>query len=87
MWAIFPAWGNLREVFPAVEISEVTLYIVSYFPIWLGIARDRLVSTRVHPVYVWVGALLVALDITVLFAAQSAAWLRVGQWLIGEAAV
>lgn len=87
MWAIFPAWGNLDEVFPTVEISEVILYIVSYSPLLLGIARDLLASARVHRVYVSVGALLVALDLTVtLFAAQSAAWLRVGQWLLGEAA-
>jgi hypothetical protein len=41
----------------------------------------------VHPVYVWVGGLLIALDVTVLFAAQSAASLRVARWLLGEAEV
>jgi hypothetical protein len=34
-----------------------------------------------------VGGLLIAFDVAVLFTSQSAAWLRVTRWLLGEASV
>jgi hypothetical protein len=51
------------------------------------IARDLMVYKRVHPVYIWVGGLIVALDVidqsTSFF--HNAAWLRLARWLLGEA--
>jgi hypothetical protein len=84
---LFAAWGRLRNFFPTVEISAVVLFIVSYAPLLVALARDLLAYKRVHPVYIAVAGLLITLDMTVQLASQSAAWLRVARWLLGEAAV
>jgi hypothetical protein len=53
----------------------------------VAIARDLAAYRRVHPVYIWVGGLLVAVDMTSPSAFQSAAWLRVARWLLGAPTV
>ena len=59
--------------------------------ILVAIARDLVAYKRVHPVYIGVGGLMIAYDIVYLSSAgfhfQSATWLRVARWLLGEAAV
>ena len=55
--------------------------------ILVAIARDLMAYKRVHPVYIWVGGLFVAYDVINPLAFQSAAWLRVARWLLGETAV
>ena len=87
IWVLVPAWLRFRHFFPTVEIPGWFYSAIAYSPLLVAIARDLVAYKRVHPVYVWVGGLMVALDMTVPFASQSAAWLRVARWLLGEAAV
>ena len=83
-----PAWGRFGNLFPAFESLEGFFFTIpSYSLAVIAIARDLVAYRRVHPVYIWVGGLLVAVDMTAPFASQSAAWLRVARWLLGEAAV
>ena len=81
-----PAWFRFSYLFPSVE-NRVVFLALSYAPLLVAIAHDVLTHKRVHPVYVWFGCLFVAWDTTILLASQSAAWLRVARWLLGEAAV
>lgn len=80
-----PAWFRFSYLFPSVENS--VFFLAMYFPLLVAMAHDVLTHKRVHPVYVWVGCLFVAYDTTFLLASQSAAWLRVARWLLGDAAV
>ena len=84
---LFATWGRLRNFFPNVEVSAVVLFILSYAPLLVAIARDLVAYKRVHPIYVWVAGLLIAVDMTLQLTWQSAAFLRVARWLLGEAAV
>ena len=80
-----PAWTRFSYLFPSVD--NTVFFLAMYFPLLVAIAHDVLTHKRVHPIYVWVGCLFVAWDTTILLASQSAAWLRVARWLLGEAAV
>jgi len=91
IWVLAPAWLRFRHLFPAVENPMVVFSIIADSLILVAIARDLMAYKRVHPVYIWVGGLMIAYDIIYLSSAgfhfQSAAWLRVARWLLGEAAV
>jgi hypothetical protein len=65
----------------------LVFFTIAFSPLLVAIARDLMTDKRVHPVYIWVGGLVVALPMIAPLAAQSAAWLRVARWLLGEAAV
>jgi uncharacterized membrane protein len=87
IWVIGPAWVRFGNFFPAVENPNVVFTFVGDSLILVAIARDLMAYKRVHPVYMWVGGLIFAWDIVFPFAFQSAAWLHVARWLLGEAAV
>ena len=88
IWALAPAWLRFRHFFPAVANPMVVFSIIADSLIVVAIARDLLAYKRVHPVYIWVGGLIIAFDTIVLSSAgfQNAAWIRVARWLLGEAA-
>jgi hypothetical protein len=67
----------------------VVFSIIADSLIVVAIARDLVAFKRVHPVYIWVGGLIIAFDTILLSSAgfQNAAWRRVARWLLGEAAV
>ena len=75
------------QFFPAIENPDVVFLILSYSLLLAAIAHDLVAYKRVHPVYIWVVGLFVAYDVINPLAFQSAAWLRVARWLVGEAAV
>lgn len=81
------AWSRFDQFFPAVENPVVVFSVIADSLILVAIARDLLAYRRVHPVYIWVGGLMVAVHTIELSAFQSVAWLRVARWLLGEAAV
>jgi len=89
IWVLAPAWLRFRHLFPAVENPMVVFSIIADSLILVAIARDLMAYKRVHPVYIWVGGLIIVFDTILLSSAgfQSAAWLRVARWLLGEAAV
>jgi len=87
IWVLAPAWLRFRHLFPAVENPMVVFSIIADSLILVAIARDLGAYKRVHFVYVSVGGLMVAWDILFPFAFQSATWLRVGRWLLGEPTV
>jgi len=89
IWVLAPAWLRFRHFLPAVENPLVVFSIIADSLILVAIARDLMTYKRVHPVYVWVGGLIIAFDTIVLSTVgfQSAVWLRVARWLLGEAAV
>ncbi len=89
IWVLAPAWLRFRHLFPAVENPMVVFSIIADSLILVAIARDLMAYKRVHPVYIWVGGLIIAGDTILLSSAgfQSAVWLRVARWLLGEAAV
>ena len=87
IWVLGPAWLRFRHFFPAVENPELVFVAIADSLILVAIARDLMAYRRVHLVYIWVGGLIIAYDIILPFASQSAAWLRVARWLLGEAAV
>jgi hypothetical protein len=89
IWVLAPAWLRFRHFFTAVENPMVVFSIVADSLIVVAIARDLMAYKRVHPVYIWVGGLIIAFD-TILFSSagfQNATWLRVARWLLGEATV
>lgn len=86
IWVLGPAWLRFRHLFP-VENPDLVFIAIADSVILVAIARDLMTYKRVHPVYIWVGGLIVAWDIAFPFTSQSAAWLRVARWLLGEAAV
>ena len=91
IWVLGPAWLRFRYVFPAVDSPQVVFSIIADSLIVVAIARDLMAYKRVHPVYVWVGGFIIAYDTIYLSSAglhfQSAVWLRVARWLLGDAAV
>ena len=87
IWVLGPAWLRFRHFFPAVQNPDLVFIAIADSVILVAIARDLMTHKRVHPVYIWVGGLIVAWDMAFPFASQSAAWLRVARWLLGEAAI
>jgi hypothetical protein len=89
IWVLAPAWLRFRHFFPAVENPLVVFSIIADSLIVVAIARDLMAFKRVHPVYIWVGGLIIAFDTILLSSGgfQNAAWQRVARWLLGEAAV
>jgi hypothetical protein len=91
IWILNPALLRFRHLFPGVENPMVVFSLMGDSLILVAIARDLVAYKRVHPVYIGVGGLMIAYDIIYLSSAgfhfQSAAWLRVARWLLGEAAV
>lgn len=80
------AWSRFDQFFAAFENYWVFL-IIADSPLFVAVARDLVAYKRVHPVYIWVGSLSVVYDVINPLAFQSAAWLRIARWLLGEAAV
>ena len=66
IWILAPAWLRFRYFFPAVENPLVVFSIIADSLILVAIARDLMAYKRVHPVYVWVGGLMIAYDIDLL---------------------
>jgi hypothetical protein len=66
----------------------VVFSIIADSLILVAIVRDLMAYKRVHPVYVWVGGFMIAYDAIYLSSAglhfQSAVWLRVARWLLGD---
>ena len=82
---VYAAWSKFDQFFPAVENYWVFLTIANS-PFLAAVGRDLMAYGRVHPVYIWVGGFFFAYDLINPLVYQSAAWLRVAQWLLGEAA-
>ena len=80
-----PAWFRFRHFLPGRANPLVVLSLIADSVLLVAIAYDLLVYRRVHPVYLWVGGIMVAVHMAELFASESALWLRVSRALLGEA--
>ena len=67
IWVLAPAWLRFRHLFPAVENPMVVFSIIADSLILVAIARDLVAYKRVHPVYIWVGGLIIVFDTSWLF--------------------
>jgi hypothetical protein len=76
---IAPALARMRFIGsggPPVVIGGTTLYVV------LCMAYDRWVHSRIHPVFLWGGVLLI-LSLPLRFAlTRSDAWMAVAEWMV-----
>lgn len=59
-----------------------TLFGLNDLCIVVCIAYDAFKSRRLHPVWVWAGALTVGLQILTLLIRNTPAWLRIAAWLL-----
>ncbi|MGH8212182.1 MAG: hypothetical protein ACREPP_02985 [Rhodanobacteraceae bacterium] len=82
-----PAWLRFRHFMPFVPNPFVAFSFVADSVLLVVIARDWIAFRRVHRVYLWVGGIMVAIHAVELSAIESQPWLRLGRWLLGEAAV
>ena len=82
IYILLPAWIRFALFVPAGVRNPVVFTAIAYIPLLVAIAHDFLTHKRVHPVYVWVGCLFIAQDVSFLFGPESA-WLRVAHWLLG----
>jgi hypothetical protein len=84
--ALAPAWLRLRHLFPEVPNPFVTFSLLADSLLLVAIARDWIVLKRVHPVYLWAGAAMVAVHAVELLAITSPPWLRLSRVLLGTPA-
>ena len=77
-----PAWNRFALFLPA-GVNPVVFMAMLYVPLLVAIAHDFLTHKRVHPVYLWVGCLFIAWDLSFLFGPESA-WVRVAHWLLAS---
>jgi len=81
-----PAWVRFRHFMPFIDNPFVVFSFVADSVLLVAIARDLVVLKRVHPVYLWAGGAMVMVHVIELAAIESAAWLRIARWLLGDAA-
>lgn len=77
-----PAWLRLRHLLPAVPHPFVVFSLLADSLLLVVIARDWLVTKRVHPTYVWAGSAMFAFHLVELLAIRSAPWLALSRWLL-----
>lgn len=81
-----PTWLRFRHILP-VDIPFLVYALLADSVLLVAIARDLLAYKRVHPFYIWVGGAMVAVQMIMLAAMESPAWLRIARWLLGEPAI
>ena len=66
-----------------IENAErLTLFGLNDLCIAVCIAYDTFKNHRLHPVWVWAGALIMSLQILTLIVRNTRAWLRIAEWLL-----
>ena len=65
-----------------VYAERLTLFGLNDLCIALCIAYDTFKSRRLHPAWVWAGALIVSLQIVTLVVRNTSVWLRMAEWLL-----
>ncbi len=80
--ALGPAWFRFRHFMPFVPNPLVTFSLIADSVLIVVMARDWLVSRRVHPVYVRAGAAMFAVHMVELAAADTPLWTHLGKWLL-----
>ena len=79
---LWPAWFRFRHFFPSVPRPDQWFGVVCADGlILLAMLRDRLVLGRVHPVYLWVGTVVIVETATEALLFDSAGW-RVVAWAV-----
>jgi hypothetical protein len=75
--------GIDRLPFHLIETAErLTLYGLMDLCVVICITYDTFKKRRLHPAWVWGGALIVSLQILILMVRHTAAWLRIAQWML-----
>ena len=82
--ALAPAWLRFRHFLPGVPNPFVTFSLIADSLLLIAIARDWIVSRRIHPIYLYVGGLMVAVHVIELIAITSEPWLRFARWLLAS---
>jgi len=59
-----------------------TLFVLNDLCIAACVAYDTFRNRRLHPVWIWAGALIVSLQILTLIVRNTSAWLRIAEWLL-----
>ncbi len=62
--------------------TRLTLFGLNDLCVVVCIAYDIFKSRRLHPVWVWAGALMVGLQIVTLILRNTLAWTRIAEWLL-----
>lgn len=66
-----------------IEYAErLTLFGLNDLCVAVCIAYDTFKSRRLHPAWVWAGALIMSLQILTLIVRNTPAWLRIAEWLL-----
>lgn len=84
--ALAPAWLRLRHLLPFVPNPFVTFSLLADSLLLVGMARDLIVMRRIHPVYIWAGAGMVAVHVLEILAIRCEPWLRLSRWLLDSTA-
>lgn len=72
---LWPAWFRFRHYFPTVPHPEFWFAVLAADSLIVAcIIRDRLVTGRVHPVFLWVGPVIIAEHLVELLLFDSPAW-------------
>jgi hypothetical protein len=72
---LWPAWFRFRHYFPAVPHPEFWFAVVAADSLIVAcMIRDRLVTGRVHPVFLWVGSAIIADHLLEVMLFDNPAW-------------
>ena len=75
--------GIDRLPFHFIETAErLTLFGLNDLCVVICIAYDTFERRRLHPTWVWGGALIVSLQILILMVRHTPAWLRIAEWML-----
>lgn len=62
--------------------QQSTLFGINDLCVVICIAYDTFRNRRLHPVWIWGGALIVAVQVLILMVRHTSAWLRIAEWML-----
>lgn len=66
-----------------IQVADQSiLFGINDLCVVICIAYDTLKTRRIHPVWVWGGALIVSLQVATLMMRHTATWLRIAEWML-----
>ena len=84
VFVLWPAWFRFRHYFPDVPRPEIVFgFVFADIPIIIAMIYDKLTIKRVHPVYLYVGTVLIIENFVEVMIFDSPPWQIAANWLAG----
>lgn len=82
VFVLWPAWFRFRHYFPDVPRPDLVFGVVfADAPILIAMIYDKLTIKRVHPVYLYIGTMLIIENVTEVLMFDSPVWREAANWL------